>query len=649
MSPHPSPPLRAMERRFSSGAGPTESKSSALVMKGTIAGIFLFLLSISDPVISALETSVEDDENNSYWMDQHLSQKNSDGGARDGNQSSRLRNANKHFNTRGNNQLSTEDADDDNIHNLPNYSRIVIVGGGMAGLHTALALAERMSNPSIQNVHPPTIRKAHNKQIIKNRNAKEIIVLDASRIGNGASGRAKGLVVPGFQVPLENLQENALDADDDGAGGWTVPALVTSLSNMLGLNESLQETPQYTKAVVEQMYDLTYVAMDRLRTIVKMYGIDCDWVDSGAVEGSIHPEEDGDDEDDAEDDGCQMLTSIQVDEIMGRPSSSGSKSNLYKWGEYDPSCAGVNPLALTIGLANAVEQWGVQIYEYTKVMELEKRTISSPPQQQSEHQPSTQGKYTIVTDQGHTLHCDHIVLCTGAESLSNNISQRLSRSFTPVWTWMAATEPLRERCPLKSGVADSVLLESSYEKNNDPIKQEQRPAPMCGDDHISLNYWRNNNKDDGRLLFGSLADTYSLPKWLISWRLRNALTEIYPQLENVQFSHVWGGKLAFALNSMPLIGRDMDYDDSQDNGKADDVDNNTSFTTEGGVWYATGFAGHGIVPTALAGSLLANAILGIPNQQQWQLFQTYFPPSSWNGYPCSRMGAGMVLLVYNTW
>ena len=430
---------------------------------------------------------------------------------------------------------------------------------------------------------------------------------------------------------------DAADAESSLRIRWSVPALIQWLTH----------SPPYTKAVVEEMYDLTYVAMDRLRDIVNKYGIDCDWVESGALEGSIHPmEEKEEEEEEEEDDGCEMLTCAQVNEIMGRPNSSSSNDsnqNLYKWGEYDPSCAGVNPLALTSGLADAVEQWGVKVFEHTKVAKLEKCTSSH---KRKEQQP-TLGKYTIVTDQGHTLHCDHIVLCTGAESLSNSVSQRLSSSFVPVYTWMAATEPLHEKCPLKNGVAENIMSGEST------MKQEQHPAPMCGDDHISLNYWRNdNNKDEGRLLFGSLADTFAFPKWMISWRLRNALAEIYPQLHNVRFDHVWGGKLAFALNAMPLIGRDMDYDDSNDddiNADDNDKNNNKSVITDGGVWYATGFAGHGIVPTALAGSLLANAILGIQNQQQWQLFQTYFPPSSWNGYPCSRMGAGMVLLVYDSW
>ena len=499
--------------------------------------------------------------------------------------------------------------------------------------------------------------------------------MDASQIGNGSSGRAKGLVVPGFQVPLENLQENALDANNnnDGGGSWTVPALVQSFSSstLFGFLQSREEettqqsSPRYTKAIVEEMYELSYQAMDRLRNIVKVYDIHCDWVESGALEGTIHPMEDDDDEEE-EEDGCQMLTTAQVNEIIGRPTmNESSNTSLYRGGEYDPSCAGVNPLALTIGLANSVERWGVKIYEYTKVVGLNKKgcnqTGAGSSEEEQKHEEdtaavATQGKFTITTDQGDTLDCDHVILCTGAESLSKNVSKRLSGSFVPVYTWMASTEPLYEQCPLKSGVVDRVLSvdESSHsddKSSSKESKQKGRPAPMCGDDHISLNYWRNDNTKDGRLLFGSLADTYSFPKWLISWRLRNALAEVYPQLSQVKFDHVWGGKLAFALNSMPLIGRDTDYDDDNNSSSNDlEYSNSTTATSsDGGVWYATGFAGHGIVPTALAGSLLANAILGIPNQQQWQLFQTYLPPASWNGYPCSRMGAGFVLGVYNTW
>lgn len=470
----------------------------------------------------------------------------------------------------------------------------------------------------------------------------EIIVLDAACIGDGASGRAKGLVVPGFQVPLENLLENAADARDGAPRApWSVPGLV----------QRLCDAPPYTRAAVEEMYDLTYGAMDRLRAIVRTHGIECDWVDGGAVEGSIHAPsatEATAGEEEGGDDGCRALTSAQVDTILGR--SADEERQLYKCGEYDPSCAGVNPLALTIGLADAVESFGVQIFEHTKVTELQIGTPSSPGEQQNSNGQHGAGKYSVVTENGHVVRCDHVVLCTGAGELSTKVSKRLSSSFVPVYTWMAATEPLREQCPLKRGAVEKALRETQAEQRgrrhpND--SRGNRPAPLCGDDHVSLNYWRNDNTDEGRLLFGSLADTYPLPRWVISWRLKRALTEIYPRLGDVQFSHVWGGKLAFALNAMPLIGRDTDYDTAETCPGDDGEEAGGRRLRDGGVWYATGFAGHGIVPTVLAGGLLADAILGTPGCQQWRLFHTHFPPAPWNGRPGSRLGVGLALRAYD--
>eukprot|EP00956_Cyclotella_meneghiniana_P008367 scaffold11244_cov75-Cyclotella_meneghiniana.AAC.5 len=552
--------------------------SGASNNKAPILGSLFLTTTLSDPFSSAFENDV----NLSYWK---MSSKNQadHGPTIQTTEECRLRNASKHY----------RDAANSTIYRPPHYARVVIVGGGMAGLHTALCLAERMHNPKSQDANPPPLKhgekswnifatKKHQMRQENTAGTDKIIILEANEIGNGASGRAK--------------------------------------------------------------------ALERLRNIVKKYEIDCGWVESGAVEASIHEMDVMEDEDE-EDDGYRILTRQQVDQIMGRNLEANSQNNLYKWGEYDANCAGVDPFALTLGLANAVEQWGVKIYENTKVTTFAKQSITPFSNQQL---GTNEGRYTVTTNDGCKIHCDHVVLCTGAES---GLSKRLSNSFVPIYTWMAATEPLYDNCPLKKETADCILCALESEEK---LKKNKRPttgSPMCGDDHFALNYWRNDNKKSGRLLFGSLCDTYALPSSLIAWRLRNALSEVYPHLSNVKFDYVWGGKLSVTMNAMPLIGRDIDYDNDDD----------SAGTTDGGVWFNTGFSGHGIVPTATAGSIIANGILGIPDRcypeqneltktdletdhhtQLWQLFHTHFPSSSWNGYPFSRLGAGVIFLLYNT-
>lgn len=201
--------------------------------------------------------------------------------------------------------------------------------------------------------------------------------------------------------------------------------------------------------------------------------------------------------------------------------------------------------------------------------------------------------------------------------ISKELSQRLSNAIVPIYTWMASTVPLGDKCPLQ-----------------DTNAMGQKIAPLCGDDYVCLNYWRRT--DDGRLLFGSIADAYPMPRWLAEARLRRCLKEVYPQLADVPFEHIWGGTLALSRDAVPLIGRDEGFDDK-------DAANNAS--SKGGVWYATGFGGHGIVPTAMAGSVIADGILGI-DDETWRLFHREFPPK-FIFWPVSRLGAQSMLTLYN--
>jgi glycine/D-amino acid oxidase-like deaminating enzyme len=103
----------------------------------------------------------------------------------------------------------------------PSDARVAIVGGGFAGLATAMSLVER--------------------------GVRDIVLLEAEGVGHGASGRNGGFVFGGFS--LDN----------------------TDLLRQLGADEA------------RPLYRLTLDAVERIRQRIARHAIDCDAVYSGVL------------------------------------------------------------------------------------------------------------------------------------------------------------------------------------------------------------------------------------------------------------------------------------------------------------------------------------------------------------------------------
>ncbi|WP_426699615.1 NAD(P)/FAD-dependent oxidoreductase [Rhodanobacter sp. Col0626] len=101
------------------------------------------------------------------------------------------------------------------------HARVAVIGGGFAGLNTALGLAER--------------------------GARDVVLLEREQIGFGASGRNGGFVFAGYSLGEQSLL--------DQRGGQRAQAL----------------------------FKLTTEAVDRIRQRVAGYGIACDVVDEGVI------------------------------------------------------------------------------------------------------------------------------------------------------------------------------------------------------------------------------------------------------------------------------------------------------------------------------------------------------------------------------
>ena len=179
-----------------------------------------------------------------------------------------------------------------------------------------------------------------------------------------------------------------------------------------------------------------------------------------------------------------------------------------------------------------------------------------------------------------TAHCEvrarHVVHCVS--STGREVHKPSGRAVLPVATYIAVTEPLTQK---------SI-------NTNAAISDTRR----AGD------YYRLI--DEGRILWGGRITTRVSEPSHLAERMKRDMLATYPALGNPKIDHSWAGLMGYALHKMPLIGRDVE-----------------------GQWFATAFGGHGLNTTAMAGLILASAIVDgddsyrrfVPFQPLWAFGQ----------------------------
>ena len=264
---------------------------------------------------------------------------------------------------------------------------VCVIGGGITGLGAALTLAER---------------------------GYRVILLEAERIGWGASGRSGGQIMSGFATEA--------------------PAL----ARLVGMAEA------------QKLFALTREAVADVKARIARHGIACDWRD-GQVLASIKPRHVRElehhkrmlERDFAYPD-LRLVTGAEV----GRHVASG----LYPAALYDPAGGHVHPLNYTLGLAAAASAAGVALHESSPVVGL------------------VRGARPIVKLAAGEIRARHVVLA-GNVYLRELVPQ-LRRRIMPVGTYIIATAPLgaaraRALIPGDASVADMNFVLDYYRRSAD--------------------------------------------------------------------------------------------------------------------------------------------------------------------------------------
>jgi hypothetical protein len=165
----------------------------------------------------------------------------------------------------------------------------------------------------------------------------------------------------------------------------------------------------------------------------------------------------------------------------------------------------------------------------------------------------------------------HVVLA-GNTGLGG-LMPRLAATLLPVTTYVATTAPLGAK------LAEAVAYAGA-------VTDTER-----ADNHYRI-------VDGDRLLWSGGMTMWAANPRRFTKRLAADIRRTFPQLGKVEIEHVWSGTLGNAVHKMPQIGE-----------------------VSRGLWLASAFGGHGFNTTAMAGELIARAI--VEGDQTWRLFAPY--------------------------
>lgn len=237
---------------------------------------------------------------------------------------------------------------------------VCVVGGGIAGCSAALTLAER---------------------------GYRVALLEAQRIGWGASGRSGGQAIFGTAIEQAELEQ------------------------LVGFEDA------------RRVWEVSLAGLALLKQRIERYRIDCDWT-SGWMLAAIKQRQ------------WRELQTWQADlaqrygytstQLMNRAQLRSTLATArYIGALYDSNSGHLHPLRYTLGLAHAAAQAGVVIHEGSRVLSFSRRD----------------GRIRARTDTG-AVNCAQLVLAGNA--WLGDTAPPLQRKLMSIGSYVIATESLGE-------------------------------------------------------------------------------------------------------------------------------------------------------------------------------------------------------------
>ncbi len=324
---------------------------------------------------------------------------------------------------------------------------VCVVGGGLAGLSTALGLAER---------------------------GVKVVLIEARRIAWGASGRNGGFVSAGFSLSPRQIVKD------------------------LG------------QAQAREIYDLSRNAVALIRQRIEAFDLPgVPLVDGRMKVLRYH------DPDQLTRDRDFMSEVFDIDsELWPRERlREALRTERYHAALYNDSGFHFHPLNYALGVAQAAQARGAEIYEDTAAVWLD----------------LDRDRKLIETPGGNIRAKDVVIACGGYIA---GLVPALSGATLPVATYVMTTEPLGER-----------------------LQDAIRVPYAISDTRLAGNYFRALK--DGRILWGGDITARRREPRQLATKMIEDLVSVFPQLEGVRAEDAWMGLMGYPIHKMPQLGQHM--------------------------------------------------------------------------------------------
>ena len=265
---------------------------------------------------------------------------------------------------------------------------VCVVGGGYTGLSCALHLA---------------------------KSGKSVVLLEAERVGWGASGRNGGHVGTGQRADQHSLEK------------W------------------------YGKTTAKELWRLGLEAVDLVTDLVEKNGIDCE-----LGRTNIHFAAKKSHVDELRDEVDHLRTEYGYDQISGLESSSLEELTSgvgFHFGVIDHGARHLHPLKYCLGLAEAVLTAGASVFEKSRVKNIDIKR-----------------DHALVSTDRAAIKAKKVVLaCNG---YLGNLFPPIASNIMPINNFIVATEPLDEATanrinPLNASLSDSLFVINYWKLSED--------------------------------------------------------------------------------------------------------------------------------------------------------------------------------------